>query len=105
MYSLANADPPNKANEPGAFLAAVHPHPLYKPSPSSCKILKKPLPLKASGFVCLLIFSTSRGSRIISPIPIRDPAVADSSALPVLAPKASSYVFLKLVVRNSFAKG
>lgn len=58
------------AKDPGAFLAAVHCHPLYRPKPSSFTILTTPRPRNASGFVCLLIFKTSRGSRIISPIPI-----------------------------------
>jgi hypothetical protein len=59
------------ANEPGAFLAAVHPHPLYSANPSSATILKTPRPLNASGFVCRLIFSTSSGRSTISPIPIK----------------------------------
>lgn len=59
------------AKEPGAFLAAVHPQPRYRPKPSSPIILNRPRPLKASGFVCRLILSTSRGSRTISPIPIK----------------------------------
>jgi hypothetical protein len=58
------------AKEPGAFLAAVQPHPRYSPKPSSLTILKTPRPRKASGFVCLLIFRTSRGRRTISPIPM-----------------------------------
>jgi hypothetical protein len=59
------------AKEPGAFLAAVQPQPRYNPNPSSATILKTPLPRNASGFVCRLIFNTSRGSNTISPIPIR----------------------------------
>ena len=59
------------ANEPGAFLAAVQPHPLYKPKPSSATIRKTPRPRKASGFVWRLILRTSRGRRTISPIPIK----------------------------------
>lgn len=58
------------AKDPGAFLAAVHCHPLYRPKPSSFTILTTPRPRNASGFVCLLIFKTSRGRRTISPIPI-----------------------------------
>ena len=58
------------AKDPGAFLAAVHPHPLYRPKPSSRTILTTPRPRNASGFVCLLILRTSRGRRMISPIPI-----------------------------------
>ena len=58
------------AKDPGAFLAAVQPHPLYNPKPSSRTILTTPRPRNASGFVCRLILRTSRGSRTISPIPI-----------------------------------
>ena len=85
---MAKAEPPNSyrgvrefrgslremsirtANDPGAFLAAVHPAPRYSPIPSSATILKTPRPLNASGFVCRLIFKTSRGNRMISPMPI-----------------------------------
>jgi hypothetical protein len=59
------------ANDPGAFLAAVQPHPLYKPKPSSLTILSTPRPRNASGFVCRLILRTSSGRRTISPIPIK----------------------------------
>jgi len=58
------------AKDPGAFLAAVQPQPLYSPNPSSRTILTTPRPRKASGFVWRLILRTSRGRRIISPIPI-----------------------------------
>jgi hypothetical protein len=58
------------AKDPGAFLAAVQPQPLYNPNPSSLTILTTPRPRNASGFVCLLILRTSRGSRTISPIPM-----------------------------------
>ena len=78
------------ANEPGAFLAAVQPAPRYKPMPSSATILKTPRPLKVSGFVCRLIFSTSRGKRTISPIPMMLPAVACMMALPLPLPKVAS---------------
>lgn len=85
---MAKAEPPNSyggvsrfrgsrremsrrtAKDPGAFLAAVHPAPRYSPIPSSATILKTPRPLNASGFVCRLIFRTSKGSRIISPMPM-----------------------------------
>lgn len=59
------------AKEPGAFRAAVHPQPRYRPKPSSATILRTPRPRKASGLVWRLILRTSRGSRTISPIPIR----------------------------------
>lgn len=78
------------AKDPGAFLAAVHPAPRYRPMPSSATMRKTPRPRKASGFVCRLIFKTSRGSRMISPMPIRLPAVACMMALPVPLPKALS---------------
>lgn len=47
---------------PGALRAAVQPHPRYRPKPSSSTMRKTPRPLKASGFVCLLIFKTSTES-------------------------------------------
>lgn len=59
------------ANDPGAFLAAVQPQPLYRPNPSSLMIFRMPRPRKASGFVCRLILRTSRGNRMISPMPMR----------------------------------
>jgi hypothetical protein len=59
------------AKDPGALRAAVHPQPRYKPKPSSAIILATPLPRKASGFVCRLIFKTSKGSITISPMPIK----------------------------------
>lgn len=59
------------AKEPGAFLAAVQPQPRYNPKPSSPIILRTPRPRKASGLVWRLILRTSRGSRTISPIPIK----------------------------------
>lgn len=82
-----NAEPPNSynqvqswslreisvkltANDPGAFLAAVHPAPLYKPIPSSRTIATTPRPRNAAGFVWRLILRTSRGRSTISPIPI-----------------------------------
>lgn len=78
------------ANEPGALRAAVQPQPRYNPKPSSLTILRTPRPLKASGFVWRLILRTSRGSRTISPIPIRDPAAECMMAFPVFLPKAFS---------------
>lgn len=95
MCSLTTAEPPKRANEPGALRAAVHPAPLiasqrelvmtwrrsltnprfyaylYSPMPSSATILRKPRPLNASGLVCLLIFSTSKGNKAISPMPTK----------------------------------
>jgi hypothetical protein len=96
------------ANDPGAFLAAVQPQPLYNPNPSSLTIRTTPRPRKASGFVCRLILSTSRGRRTISPMPIKLegyvsyrkpefrlditdlPANECIIAFPVLGPKVSS---------------
>ncbi|KAH3681435.1 hypothetical protein WICPIJ_007592 [Wickerhamomyces pijperi] len=68
-------------------------------------IVRNPLPLKDSGFVCLLIFKTSKGNSTTSPIPIKDPAVADIKALPVFSPKVSLNEDLKLLFKNSLAKG
>ena len=52
------------AKLPGAFRAIVQPHPRYsEPSPSSESNLKKLRPRTASGFVCILILSTSRGNK------------------------------------------
>lgn len=59
------------AKEPGALRAAVHDAPRYRPIPSSEMILNSPRPRNASGFVWRLILSTSSGSRMISPIPIK----------------------------------
>ncbi len=74
---LASDADTHTAKEPGAFRAAVHPHPLYKPNPSSAMILKIPRPRNASGFVWRLILRTSSGNRTISPIPIRLHNVSD----------------------------
>lgn len=97
------------ANDPGAFLAAVQPAPLYNPMPSSATIRNTPRPRNASGFVCRLILRTSRGNKTISPTPIilergselKDilgdhvedtylPAVADMMAFPLPFPKVRS---------------
>jgi hypothetical protein len=52
------------AKLPGALRPMVHPHPLYRLAiPSSLISLTIPRPRKASGLVCILILSTSRGSR------------------------------------------
>lgn len=58
------------AKDPGAFLAAVQPAPLYNPIPSSATILNTPRPLNDSGLVCRLILRTSRGNKTISPTPM-----------------------------------
>jgi hypothetical protein len=42
------------AKDPGAFRAAVHPHPRYSAKPSSDTIFKKLLDRNASGFVLVI---------------------------------------------------
>ena len=52
------------AKLPGTFRAIVHCQPRYsEATPSSENNRKKLLPRKASGLVCILILSTSRGNR------------------------------------------
>jgi hypothetical protein len=85
------------AKLPGAFLAIVHPHPLYKlPTPSSVTNLTNPRPLIASGFVCILIFNTSNGSNTTSPKPVKEPAAAWMTIFPFFSPNAS--------VKNGFKR-
>jgi hypothetical protein len=71
IHDLAAALPPKRAKEPGAFLAAVQPAPLYMPNPSCLKKTITPRPYSCSGEVCAFTFSASKGKRKISPIPIK----------------------------------
>ena len=67
---------PNSMNEPHTFRAAVYDAPAYRPAIPSCLISPESPIWRISGFVCDLIFMTSKGNRTISHAPMRAPDIA-----------------------------
>mmetsp|Transcript_32110 Transcript_32110/g.49655 ORF Transcript_32110/g.49655 Transcript_32110/m.49655 type:complete len:203 (+) Transcript_32110:70-678(+) len=90
ISDLAAAFPPKRANDPGAFLAAVQPAPRYRLNPSFAKISNTPRPRSCSGAVCAFTFSASSGNRNTSPTPIMLPDTAAIIVLPCCRPNRSS---------------